>query len=110
MRSLTLRSRSNLEIDGIATRPIDEMMTVGDASLEARRVARLQYGRAAILDQRDLALEHVNELVFGLMPVAQCRSGARLESREIDPELREPTTSPIAAFSRPAVIAPHGSG
>jgi hypothetical protein len=54
------------------------MVTVCDARLEARSVASLQYGRAAILDQHDLALEHVYELVFGLVPVTQCRGGARL--------------------------------
>ena len=61
-----------------------------DPGLETRGVATLQHGRAAILDQHDLTLEHVNELVFGLVPVAECGRGAGLEAREIDPELREP--------------------
>src|SRR5258708_38845761 len=66
------------------------MMAVGDPSLETRGVAPLQHGRAAILDQHDLTLEHVNEFVFGLVPVAECGGGAGLKAREIDPELREP--------------------
>jgi hypothetical protein len=66
------------------------MMTVSDPSLETRGVARLQHGRAIVLDQRDLALEDVNELVFGLVPVAQRGGRAGLKAREVDPELGEP--------------------
>src|SRR5260221_11563020 len=68
MRALTLCARADLEVDRVALRPIDEMMTVSDPSLETRGVARLQHGRATVLDQHDLALEDVNELVFGLVP------------------------------------------
>src|SRR5262249_56430652 len=90
MRALTLGARADLKVDRIARRPMDEMMTVSDPSLETRGIARLQHGRAAVLDQHDLALEHVDEFVFGLVPVAQRGGGAGLEAREIDPELREP--------------------
>src|SRR5262249_38774352 len=90
MRAFTLCARADLEVDRVALRPIDEMMAVGDPSLETRGVAWLQHGRAAVLDQHDLAFEHVNELVFGLVPVAQRGGSARLESREIDPKLAEP--------------------
>src|SRR6202023_1296004 len=79
-----------LEVGRVALRPIDEMMTASNPDLETRGVARLQHGRATVLDQRDLALEDVNELVFGLVPVAQRGGGAGLEAREVDPELREP--------------------
>jgi len=90
MRPLTLGTRADLKIDRVALRLIDEMMAVGDPSLETRGVAPLQHGRAAILDQHDLTLEHIHELVFGLVPVAECGGGAGLKAREIDPELREP--------------------
>src|SRR5215831_5034463 len=90
MRALTLGARADLKVDRVALRPIDEMMTISDPSLETRSVARLQHGRATVVDQRDLALEDVNELVFGLVPVAQRGGGAGLEAREVDPELREP--------------------
>src|SRR5262249_43992045 len=66
------------------------MMTVSDPQSCTRGIARVQHGRAAVLDQHYLALEHVDEFVFGLVPVAQRRGGAGLEAREIDPELREP--------------------
>src|SRR5256885_17007725 len=90
MRPLTLGTRADLKIDRVALRLIDEMMAVGDPSLETRGVAPLQHGRAAILDQHDLTLEHVNEFVFGLVPVAECGGGAVPKAREIDTELREP--------------------
>src|SRR6516225_9163050 len=93
MRALTLGARADLKVDRVALRPIDEMMTVSDPSLETRGIARLQHCRAAVLDQRDLALEHVDELVFGLVPVAQRGGGAGLEAREVDPELREPANA-----------------
>src|SRR5262245_27270376 len=92
MRTLTLGARPDFEINRITLRPIDEVVTVGDAGLEARSVARSQYGRAALLDQRDLDLEHVNELMLGLGPMAQRRGGARLEPGDIHPELREAHT------------------
>src|SRR5438552_2643316 len=87
MRALTLCARADLEVDRVALRPIDEMMTVSDPSLETRGVARLQHGRSTIVDQRDLALEHVNELVFGLVPVAQRGGGAGLEARDVHAKL-----------------------
>jgi hypothetical protein len=101
MRALTLCARADLEVDRVALRPIDEMMTISDPSLETRGVARLQHGRSTIVDQRDLALEGVNELVFSLVPLRRVR---------LTPNCVSPTTSPSAAFSRPSVTARHGSG
>src|SRR5206468_5828019 len=65
------------------------MMAVGNTGLEARAVARLEHGLAAILDQNDFAFEHIDELVLLLMPMAQRRGRPWLESRQIDAELRE---------------------
>src|SRR5262249_5083279 len=62
-----------------------------DAGLEARAVARLEQRLTAVLDQGNLAFEHEDELVLLLVPVAQRRGGARLEPREIDAELGEPS-------------------
>src|SRR6516165_6610461 len=53
MRALTLCARAYLEVDRVALRPIDEMMTIGDSSLETRGVARLQHGRAAVVELRE---------------------------------------------------------
>src|SRR5262245_38190228 len=110
MRPLTLGTRADLKINRVASRLIDEMMAVGDPSLETRGVAPLQHGRVAILDQHDLTLEHINELVFGLVPVAECGGTPGLRRVRLTPNCVSPTTSPSAAFSRPSVMARHGSG
>src|SRR5258705_8118628 len=67
VRALVLGARADLEIERVARGLVDEVMAVGDTGLEPRRVARSQHRRAAILDQRDLPLEHIDELVFGLV-------------------------------------------
>src|SRR5262245_19273789 len=66
------------------------MMPVADTGLETCSISGTQHGRTAVLDQRDLALEHVDELVLLLVPVAQRRGRAGPQPREVDPELREP--------------------
>ena len=58
--------------------PIDEMMAVGDPGLEAGRIAGLEHDFAAVLDQDQLAFQHVDELVLVLVPVALRRRGAGL--------------------------------
>ena len=76
-------------------------MAVGDAGLEAGRVAGPQHGLAAVLAQHDFAGEHVDELVLGGMPVALRRGGARLQRGEVDAELIEPggVAEPLAHAS-----------
>src|SRR3981081_4125792 len=90
VRALLLGARAHLGIGRVARGLVGGVMAVGDAGLEPRRVARSQHRRAAILDQRDLPLEHIDELVLGLVPMAQRRRSARLEPRQIDAELHEP--------------------
>src|SRR5215469_17198764 len=51
VRAFAQRARANLEIDGIAAGAVDQMVAVGNARLEAGRVARPQHGLAFILDQ-----------------------------------------------------------
>src|SRR5262245_20415245 len=87
MRALGRGEAADLDIDGVAARAVDQLVAVGDAGLPASAVARPQHDLAAVLDQRDLAVDHVDELVFLLMPVPQRRAGAGLESRDVDPEL-----------------------
>src|SRR5262252_4020701 len=80
-------------------------MAVGDAGLEARGVTRPQHSRATVLDQCDLALEHIDELVLVLVPVTQRRGCAWLEPREVDAELGQPGN---VAQSR--LLPPFGDG
>src|SRR5882672_5723111 len=79
----------DFEIERITLRAIDQAMAVIGAGLPASRVASLQHGLAIVLEQHQLALEHVNELVFALMPVALRRLLSRRNPREIDAELIE---------------------
>src|SRR5207244_12394818 len=64
-------ARADLEIEHIALRLVDEMMTVGNSGLEARAVAGLEHGLAAVLYQGDFAFEHIDELVLLLVPMPQ---------------------------------------
>src|SRR5690349_13670193 len=64
-------------------------MAVVSAGFPAGRVARLQHGLAIVLEQHQLALEHIDELVLTLMPVTLRRLLSRRDPREIDTELIE---------------------
>src|SRR5262249_23226242 len=83
-------ARSDFEIDGVAVRAVDEMMAVGDAGLEAGGVAESERRFALVLDQHDLTLEHEDELVLLLMPMAERGRCAWLQCGRIDAELIEP--------------------
>ena len=83
------RARSDLEIDGIAGGAVDQMVAVGNARLEAGRVARPQHGLAFVLDQRQLAFNEKDELVLVLVPMAQRRESAGREHRQVDAELSQ---------------------
>ena len=88
-RRLALRARADFQIDRVALRAVDEMMTVRRVGLEAGGVAGLEHGLAFVLDQHELAFEDVDELILLLVPVPQRRGRAGLERREIDAELVE---------------------
>src|SRR5262249_24881808 len=110
MRTLPLGARADLEIERIALRLVDEMMTVRHTGREACCVARAQHGRAIVLDQHDFALEHVNELIFGLVPWRSAEAAPGFSRVRLTPNCMSPATSPSTVFSRPWVTAPHGSG
>src|SRR5262249_42236217 len=63
-RDLARRAAADLEIDGVAICTVDQAMAVGDASLPAGGVAGAQDGLAVVLDEHELAFEHVHELVL----------------------------------------------
>src|SRR5262249_14281187 len=79
----------DFEIERITLRAIDQAMAVIGAGLPAGRVASLQHGFAIVLEQHQLALEHVDELVLALMPMALGRLRAGRQARGIDAELVE---------------------
>src|SRR5262249_54155751 len=82
-------ARADFKVDRVALRPVDQMMTVGHAGLEAGGIARPQHSLTLVLDQDELAFKHVHELVLVLVPVTQRRSRTRLETCQVDAELRK---------------------
>src|SRR4030088_1310329 len=87
---LARRAAADLEIDGVAAAAVDQAMAVGDPGFPAGRVPRPQHGLAVVLDQHQLAFEHIDELILGLMPMALRGGGAGLETGQVDAELIEP--------------------
>ena len=59
-------------------------MAVATVGLEAGGVAELEHRLTAIFDQNNLAFEHVDEFVFGLVPVTQRQAAPGLKRGEID--------------------------
>src|SRR5262249_35264459 len=66
-----------------------QAMAVIGAGLPAGRVARLQHSLAIVLNEHQLTLEHIDELVLALMPMALRRLLTSRNPREIDAELIE---------------------
>ena len=60
----------------VAIRPVHEMVTDLYAGLEARRVSLAQHDRSVIVDERHLAVDHVDELVLFRVPMALTRPDA----------------------------------
>src|SRR5262249_1529097 len=84
MGALARCAGADLEVKRVARRAVDQMMAVGDPSLESGSIARLQKGFTAVLDQHDFALQHVDELVLGLMPMPQGGRCTRFQSGQVD--------------------------
>src|SRR5262249_58624625 len=65
------------------------MMPVGYPRGEASRHPWAEHLLSRVGDQRDLALEDVDELVLVRVPVAERRARAGLEPGQVDPEVGE---------------------
>src|SRR5450759_493908 len=89
MHALGFGASADLEIDRVAAAAVDQLVRDAAAGLEAGGVAGLEYGFAVVLDQHQLAFQHVDEFVFLLVPMPQRGGRARLDARNIDAELRE---------------------
>src|SRR5262249_10793796 len=70
VHALALGARADLEIERIARGAVDQAMGDAAAGLEARGVTGPEHGLAVVLLQHQLALQHVDELVLLLVPVA----------------------------------------
>src|SRR5664279_4839636 len=89
MHALGFCARAYFEIDRVAAAAVDELVRDAAAGLEAGGIAGLEHGLAVVLDQHQLAFQHVDEFVFLLVPMPQRGRRARLDARNVDAELRE---------------------
>src|ERR1700761_7867004 len=65
-------------------------MAVACAFAEGRAVTRAQHGLALVLDQHQLALQHMDELVFVRMRMPLARPVSRRQMHKGDAEISEP--------------------
>ncbi len=101
---------ADLQHHRLAARAILQVMTVGFAGLEAGDVARRQQFLAIVRHQHHLAFEHIDQLVFGRMPVPLARPGSGRQAQEVHSELGQaggiPQTPALAR--RAGFIMGHG--
>src|SRR5215471_6974773 len=83
------RARADFEIDRHRARLVDHVMAVAGSFRKRRTIAGAQNRLARVFDQRQLALEHIDEFVFVRMPVALARPIPRRQMHEIDAEILE---------------------
>src|SRR5690606_17914161 len=89
-RDIVRIARAHFHIDGHSAGPVDQMMTIARVLGERRTFACAQNRLSIILDQRDLAFQHIDELVFVAVPVTLAGPAARRQRHEIDAEIAKP--------------------
>src|ERR1700722_6964751 len=62
-------------------------MAIAGAFRKRRAIARAQHRLAAVFDERQLAFEHVDELVLVAVPMALARPAAGRQGHQIDAEI-----------------------
>src|SRR6516165_9638410 len=62
-------------------------MAVARAFRKSGAVAGAQQGLAVVFDQREFAVEHIDEFVFMRMPMALARPVTRRQTHEVNPEV-----------------------
>src|SRR5262245_27573658 len=87
--AVTGRAIADLEIHDVLATPIDEMVRVACARLEARTHARRELGLAGIGDERRPSFEDIDQLVLLRVRMSQSRDRVRRQAREIDTEIRQ---------------------
>ena len=101
---------ADLKHHRILSRPVHEVVAVGVAGLEGRRLACPEQRFAGIFNQDQLARNDEGQFVLGFVPVALGGRGTRRQARQVDPELGEPAASPNAWRARASAIALNGAG
>ena len=85
---------ADLQNHSILPGPVHQMVTIGVAGLEGRRLACPEQRFAGIFNQDQLARNDEDQFVLGLVPVALRGRGTRRQARQVDPELGEPGRIP----------------
>src|SRR5690606_13963038 len=84
------RAVADLEVDRRGRATVDQMMTIFATGWKPGCDPRLETLLAGFRHQRDVALQHVDELVLVRMPVPQRRPRAGRQLHEVDAEMAEP--------------------
>ena len=87
---VTRHTRAHNHIAAHFCATVADLMRIRVAMGPADRVARAKVMRAVIVDQCGLAVQHVQKLVLGRVPMAVGRQGTRIKTFHIGPELRHP--------------------
>ena len=82
-------ARADLQIERRDRRAVDHVMAVAAVFGEGSAIARPEQRFAAVLDQRQLALQHIDELVLMAVPVALARPAAGRQCHQVDAEIGE---------------------
>lgn len=77
------------------------MVAVAAVFGEGGAVAGLEQRLAAVLDQRQFALQHIDELVLMAVPVALARPAAGRQRHQVDAEILQPAGIAEAAAGAP---------
>ena len=80
---------ADLEVGRHLGTPVDEMVTIFDASRKTGAHPGRQHLFARVRSQDNFALEDVDQLILRGMPMTQCRNLAGEKSRAIDADLRQ---------------------
>jgi hypothetical protein len=80
-------TRPDLEEDGVPVGSILYMVAVADSGFESGAIAGAKKLLSGVCDEHDLALEDVNELILGGMPMTLAGPGTGRQPQEIHPEI-----------------------
>src|ERR1043165_196913 len=68
-RGLMRSTRADLDVNGVFLRAVNQAMTDTAVRFPAGGIARFEHALAVVLDERDLAFEHIDEFILVPMPV-----------------------------------------
>jgi hypothetical protein len=103
IRDIAADAGADFQHQGVRGRAVLQAMAVAVIGLEAGGITGAEDFVAGIRHQRNLARDHIDELVAGGMPVALARPGTGRQPQQVDAELRQPGhVAEPGAFARPA--------